>query len=151
MLLKLREGHMLNITNRGYERKSRLDVGAALSFIRRLFDDIAAIQLEPLAACRAQQWHGRAGWPPCGLEIGAVVRAHHEVHLLQGTPQRSSGPFPEGNLTRRAADEDAPGRALDLGSKACSSPTLQHEALDAVNNTYAYSACPVLQLAGRMS
>jgi len=71
-----------------HERKSCLDVGAALSFIRRPFNDIAAIQLEPLATCWAQQWHGLAGWPPCGFEIGAVVRAHYEVHLLQDTPHR---------------------------------------------------------------
>ena len=52
---------------------------------------------------------------------------------------------------RHAADEDAPGRTLDLESKGRSSPTLHHEALGAVNNTYAYTAGPVLQLAGRMS
>ncbi len=67
-----------------------LDVGAAVGFIRRLFNDIAATQFEPPAACWAQhrQWHGQTSWPPCGFEIGAVVGAQHEVHLLQDTPHR---------------------------------------------------------------
>ena len=74
----------------GMRASPGLDVGAAVGFIRRLFNDIAAIQFEPPAACWAQhrQWHGQTGWPPCGFEIGAVVRAHHEVHLLQDTPHR---------------------------------------------------------------
>src|ERR1700733_10380961 len=67
-----------------------LGLGAVPGLILGLFDDIAASQLEPPAACWAQhwQWHSQAGRPRHGFEIGAVVRAHNEVHPLKDTPQR---------------------------------------------------------------
>jgi hypothetical protein len=68
-----------------------LGLGAVPGLIRGLLDDIAAGQLEPPAACWAQhwQWHSQAGRSRHGFEIGAVVRAHHEVHPLQDTPHRA--------------------------------------------------------------
>jgi hypothetical protein len=65
-----------------------------------LFDDIAACQLEPPAACWAQHWqgHSQAGRSPCGFEIGPVVRAHHEVHSFQHMPTVIMPSFPQRTL-----------------------------------------------------
>ncbi len=81
-----------------------------------MLNNIAASQLEPPAACRAlhRQWLGQAGRSPRRFEVGAVVRAHHEVHLPQDTLHRYHAALaqerlrPEGGRSgRRLAWEDA--------------------------------------------